>query len=168
MTPATHTALLSAARHFLTWNLTRIERCVAVLGEDHLWTRPNDNSLSVGNQLLHLEGNIRQWLIAGLGGRPDRRTRATEFAAREGRSSPVLLDNLRATIAESLTVLDELTEADLLQERDVQAYRHDGIFILLHVTEHLSYHTGQIIFYTKAVLDIDLNFYGGDDLDKVT
>ena len=77
-----------------------------------------------------------------------------------------LLARLEEVIEDARLAVSDLTEADLVEVRDIQAYRHDGAFILMHVIEHLSYHTGQIIFYTKAMLDIDLNFYGDVDLSK--
>lgn len=156
------TSLQSSALYFLDWNHQRIVRCVEELPENKIWHRPNNNSLSVGNQILHLEGNIRQWAVHGLGGRPDVRRRDAEFAAEGGISSAELLARFAEVIEDAKLVVSDLTEQDILRERDVQVYRHDGVFVLLHVIEHLSYHTGQIIFYTKAVLNVDLGFYGGD------
>jgi len=152
--------------YFLDWNLARIVRCVEELSEAQLWERPNNNSLSVGNQILHLEGNIRQWALHGLGGMPDVRRREDEFAASGGISATELLARLTEVIEDAKLAVSDLREEDLRRERDIQAFRHDGTFILLHVIEHLSYHTGQIIFFTKAVLNIDLNFYGDVDLTQ--
>ncbi|MEM9527797.1 MAG: DinB family protein [Bacteroidota bacterium] len=159
------TSFKSSATYFLDWNLERIARCLEELTEDQIWLRPNEQSNSIGNQLLHLEGNIRQWAVHGLGGAPDIRTRATEFAATEGQPKEELLAALTTTIEAAKAALAGLTEAEMARERRVQAYVHDGTFILLHVVEHLSYHTGQIIFWTKAMKNIDLDFYGGVDLD---
>ncbi|MFT7121948.1 MAG: putative damage-inducible protein DinB [Neolewinella sp.] len=155
-----------AAHYFLDWNLQRIIRCVEVLDKDQIWSRPNNNSLSVGNQILHLAGNIRQWGLHGLGGKEDVRIRDEEFAAEGGVSAEELVARLTGVIEEAKLVVADLTKENMLRERDVQAYRHNGVFILMHVVEHLSYHTGQIIFYTKAVLNIDLDFYGDVDLTK--
>lgn len=160
--------LQASALHFLHWNHERIVRCVEQLPEDKIWHRPNNNSLSVGNQLLHLEGNIRQWAVHGLGGRPDVRKRQGEFDAEGGLSAAELLARFAEVVEEAAFVISDLTEQSLLEERNVQAYRHDGVFVLLHVVEHLSYHTGQIVFYTKAVLNVDLAFYGDVDLGKTT
>lgn len=152
--------------YFLEWNHERIVRCVEQLSEDQLWQRPNNNSLSVGNQILHLEGNIRQWALHGLGGMEDVRQRDAEFAANGGISGTELLARLTDIIEDAKLVVSDLNEKNLLRERDIQAYRHDGTFILMHVIEHLSYHTGQIIFFTTAVLNVDLNFYGDVDLTQ--
>lgn len=154
----------SSAIYFLDWNLERITRCLAELTEEQIWLRPNGNSNSIGNQLLHLEGNIRQWAVHGLGGASDTRTRSAEFAATGGQQKAVLLESLSAAIKGAKAAITNLTEAEMARERRVQAYVHDGTFILMHVVEHLSYHTGQIIFWTKAMQDLDLDFYGGVDL----
>ena len=158
--------LQSAAMYFLDWNHERIVRCVEELSEPQIWQRPNNNSLSVGNQILHLEGNIRQWALHGLGGMADVRDRDSEFAAKGGMGSTELLARFADVIEDAKLAVSDLNEQDLRRERNVQAYRHDGTFILMHVIEHLSYHTGQIIFFTKATLNIDLDFYGDVDLTK--
>jgi len=155
----------SSAHYFFEWNLERIERCLKEITEDQLWARPNANSNSIGNQLLHLEGNIRQWIVAGVGGQPDLRKRDDEFAATGGISSDDLLAKLSAAIHEAQLVISDLSAEDMTRERPVQAYVHDATFIVMHVVEHLSYHTGQIIFQTKALRDLDLDLYGGVDLN---
>ncbi|MBC6996727.1 DinB family protein [Neolewinella lacunae] len=157
--------LKNAAVYFLDWNLERIGRCLETLREEQIWARPNGHSNSIGNQVLHLEGNIRQWAVHGLGGANDVRQRDAEFAATGGVSKAELLARLSAVIAAAKSTVLALTEAQLREERKIQAYVHDGVFILLHVVEHLSYHTGQIVFWTKALQDRDLGFYAGVALD---
>lgn len=154
--------------HFLKWNLERISRCLDELTEDQVWQRPNGSSNSVGNQILHLCGNIKQWILTGLGGEADTRTRDEEFAANGGIGKAALLARLEVIISKSETIINGLTESDVLRERPVQAFHHDGIFILTHVTEHLSYHTGQIIFWVKALKDKDLDMYAGVALGTTT
>ncbi|SEQ92589.1 DinB family protein [Neolewinella agarilytica] len=156
----------SSAHYFFDWNLERIERCLKELTEDQLWARPNANSNSIGNQLLHLEGNIRQWIVAGLGKQEDVRVRDAEFAAVNGPTADILLDQLSTVIQEAKTIISSLSPEEMTQERPVQAYVHDATFIVMHVVEHLSYHTGQIIYQTKALRDLDLDFYGDVDLNE--
>lgn len=160
--------LKSISTHFLLWNLERIGRCLEELTEAQVWERPNSNSNSVGNQVLHLCGNITQWILTGLGGAPDVRMRNEEFATVGGISKEALKARLTDVVTESIKVINELEEAEMIRVRPVQAYEHDGVFILTHVVEHLSYHTGQIVFWTKALRDIDLDFYAGDALDSTT
>ncbi len=164
--PTIHQHLLRSSVHFFGWNLERITTCLSELSEAEIWQRPNANSNSIGNQLLHLNGNIRQWILNGLGGQADDRQRDAEFAATSGYSGEELLEVLTGTVQESVNLIGSLSEEDLLPERPVQAYVHDGTFILLHVVEHFSYHTGQIIFWTKELRDKDLYLYGSEDLNQ--
>jgi uncharacterized damage-inducible protein DinB len=160
--------LKTTSTHFLAWNLERIGRCLDELTETQVWERPNTSSNSIGNQVLHLCGNISQWILTGLGGAPDLRQRDEEFAAAGGLSKDELLARLTEVITKSIAVINALREEDITRVRPVQAYQHDGLFILMHVVEHLSYHTGQVVFWTKALQDIDLDFYAGDTLDSTT
>lgn len=164
--PTGHEQFISASLHFLRWNLERIATCLATLTEEQVWQRPNQHSNSIGNQLLHLDGNINQWLLNGIGGRHDGRQREAEFAATGGVAKDALFDQLAQTINACTTLLAGTSVEALLPERPVQAYVHDGYYIILHVVEHLSYHTGQIIFYTKQLVDRDLRLYGTEDLNQ--
>ena len=162
----THTQFTRSALHFLHWNLERITVCLGELTEQEVWQRPNGNSNSVGNQLLHLSGNIRQWVHTGLGQLPDVRQRDSEFAATGGPTKLALLSDLIEVVNTAVTIIEQQDASSLQPERPVQAYVHDGNYIILHVIEHLSYHTGQIIFWTKLLRDKDLNLYGSDNLNQ--
>ena len=164
--PTAHDQFIAASVHFLRWNLERIATCLATLTEAQVWLRPNEHSNSIGNQLLHLNGNVTQWLLNGIGGQRDVRKRDAEFAATGGTDKATLFSQLANTIKQGVQVLEVSSPDTLLPERPVQAYVHDGHYIILHVVEHLSYHTGQIIFYTKLLVDRDLHLYGTEDLNR--
>ena len=149
----------------LNQNTPRIEKCLAALSEGELWHRPNENSNSIGNLILHLCGNIRQYAISSLGNVPDSRIRDLEFLAREGYSKSELIEKLTQTVDDAVMTIKNSTEANLLQPRLVQGFNLTGIGIIIHVTEHYSYHTGQIAYYTKMVKDRDLGFYANIDLN---
>lgn len=155
----------SQSLHYLHLNTPRIEKCLGLLSEVEMWQRPNAASNSVGNLILHLCGNIRQYIISGLGQQPDTRERDVEFAANEGFTKQELLQKLTDTVAEAATVIELADDTNLLTERKVQGYTLTGIGIIIHVVEHYSYHTGQIAFWTKLLKDEDLAFYGGSDLN---
>lgn len=144
----------------------RLEKCLEALSEEDVWRRPNGSSNSVGNLLLHLDGNVTQWVLAGFGGAEDFRRRDAEFAAREGSRKEDLLSRLESTLDSALALLARADDAGLLRVRPVQAFQASGISIFVHVTEHLSYHTGQIAFWTKQLKDRDLGFYAGVDLNR--
>jgi uncharacterized damage-inducible protein DinB len=137
----------------------RIGQCVARLDERQLWQRPAANCNSVGNLLLHLRGNVTQWILAGLGGQPDQRQRPAEFAAETGPSGRELCDALAATVAAACAVVDRLGPAELLAQRTIQGYTETGLSATLHVLEHFSGHAGQIYAWTKQVTGDDLRFY---------
>lgn len=160
-----HSELLHRSAHHCRWNLERIEGCLAKIKEEEVWIRPNDNSLSIGNQLLHLSGNLRQWIIHSLGGAADNRRRSNEFSTTTGQRKAQLEALLQATVAEAVLTIQQLTEEELLRERPVQAYHLSGAAALIHAVEHFSYHTGQIIFWTKQLRDQPMDFYGGQALD---
>ncbi len=150
---------LQAQRHLREDFMPKIRRCLDELSPEQVWWRPNPHSNSVGNLLLHLQGNVRQWILAGLGGRPDNRHRDGEFSSRDPIAAARLFNQLEETLRESFAVIDGLDVAQLLRKRRIQAYEVDGLQAVFHVIEHFSYHTGQIVYITKFLLDKDLAFY---------
>lgn len=140
------------------YHLPRIERCLKMLAEKSVWWRPNDASNSVGNLVLHLAGNVRQWIISGLGGKPDHRERDKEFAQRAPIPRPVLLARLQNTVSEAIRVLGRLTSRDLARMHSIQGFRVTGLQAVCHVMEHFAYHAGQIIFVAKLQHGQNLGF----------
>lgn len=153
-------------RRIVTESVPRIKQCLAQLNENEIWYRPNENVVSVGNLVLHLCGNLRQWVLSGLGGQPDRRQRDREFGETGPVPAEVLVEQMDTLMREVTAVLDQLTPQDLAAVRSVQGYQESGVAILMHVTEHFSYHTGQITYYVKTRKNVDLQYYGGQDLNQ--
>jgi uncharacterized damage-inducible protein DinB len=149
----------------LNENTPRIAKCLNELIESEIWLRPNEASNSIGNLILHLCGNIRQYAISSLGGKPDTRKRDEEFAAKGGYNRLQLLEMLESTVVEAINTILESNEENLLKTRMVQGFHLSGTGIIIHVTEHFSYHTGQIAFMTKMLKGKDLGFYSGIDLN---
>jgi uncharacterized damage-inducible protein DinB len=151
--------VLQEARHLLVETYTpRIARCLKLLAEDEIWWRPNSASNSVGNLVLHLQGNVRQWIISGLGGQTDRRDRDREFEETGSIARRALLGRLRKTVKEADEVLANLGQPDLLRKFSIQGYHVTGFQALWHVAEHFAFHSGQIIFVTKLKCGKDLRF----------
>jgi len=146
-------------------SLQRITLCLDQLDETLLWTRPNEHSNSVANILLHLCGNITQYVISAMGNVPDIRQRPLEFSTREGFTKKELLEKLQATIHQAHAVLQQATPAAFERKYRVQGFHLSGIGIAIHITEHLSYHTGQIAFWVKQLDNKELGFYAGVDLN---
>lgn len=143
----------------------KIERCLDELTPEEVWKRPNESSNSVGNLILHLCGNITQYIISSLGGQDDIRERDKEFEMRGGYTKTELLEKLMLTVDQAVEVIRNMDDESLLDRRSVQGFDYSGIGNIIHVVEHYSYHTGQIIFWTKLLKDKDLGFYSGVDLN---
>jgi hypothetical protein len=139
--------------------LSRIRDCVDKLDNQQIWLRHGDHENAVGNLLLHLSGNMRQWIIAGIGGQPDTRVRDEEFAARGNIDKAELMGRLEGTVAEVIAVIRTLSPDRLVETYQPQKYRVTILEGIYHVVEHFAQHTGQIIFATKLLTGEDMGFY---------
>ena len=142
----------------------RLRRAVESLSEEHVWWRPNSASNSIGNLILHLNGNVGQWIVASFNRREDARNRPAEFDATEERSAAELLNVLGKTMDDAAIVLARLAKEDLLASYEIQGYTVTGLAAVYQVVEHFGMHYGQILFITKLVRGVDLGFYR--ELDK--
>ncbi|HKK08181.1 MAG TPA: DinB family protein [Gemmatimonadota bacterium] len=157
-------AFIDRSRAFLgSEYLPKIRSCLDELPPDALWWRPNAASNSVGNLLLHLSGNLGQWIVSGVGGEPDVRERQAEFDAEGGREAAELLARLEATVADADRVLAGLDPGRLLEARVVQGTDTTVLDAIYHVVEHFGMHTGQIAYITKMRTGEDLGFYDVED-----
>ncbi len=147
-------------------SLPRILKCLDQLTEEQIWWRPNESSNSVGNLVLHLNGNVDQWIYAGLGGYPDTRQRQIEFDERKPIDKKSLAEQLINTMNRIRPVIEKVSKQELLRQRPVQTFEETGATILIHVTEHFSYHTGQIAYITKMLMDKPLGFYDDTKLSS--
>lgn len=151
--------------HHMELNTPRIKKALAELTEAEVWQRPNAQSNSVGNLLLHLCGNITQYVLSSLGKLPDHRVRDAEFAAEGGLNKAELLEKLQHTVDQANKIIRLASQEEMLRVRTVQGFQMSGIAIAVHVCEHYSYHTGQIAFWVKLLKNKDLDFYSGMDLN---
>ena len=137
----------------------RLRTCVEPLTDEQVWWRPNEASNSIGNLILHLNGNVGQWMVASFNKLEDTRDRPAEFDAEEALSKSALLDKLSATMQETSTVLERLTEADLLARYEIQEHHVSGLDAVYQVVEHFGLHYGQILYISKILGGKDLGFY---------
>ena len=137
----------------------KLRHCVEALPRQVVWNRPNDGSNSIGNLLLHLTGNVTEWILGGVGGRQYDRHRATEFAQQDGGDARTLLNDLEAVLREADSVLAQLTPADLERALVIQDRETTVLAAVYHVVEHFAMHTGQIIFLTKIHAPNKIHFY---------
>ncbi len=146
-------------RYLLEENFPRVIKCINMLTEEEIWYRPNKNSNSIGNLVLHLVGNLNQWVLGSMGRRHNERNRQEEFDADRTKNKAELLEMLDSLRQDLYNCIKSIDTDDLLLSRPVQIYEENGTTILIHVTEHFSYHTGQIAYLTKWLKDQQTHFY---------
>ena len=138
---------------------SRIQDCLGRLTEEQIWMRDSESVNSVGNLVLHLCGNVGQWIGSGVGGRPDHRKRDTEFEARGGVGGGELAERLRTTVEDAIEVIRALTPEQMAEVISVQNYCVSKLEAIYHVVEHFALHAGQIMFATKLLTGQDLGYY---------
>ena len=153
-------------RRLLEESVPRLKKCLAQLSEAEIWYRPNEETVSVGNLVIHLCGNVRQWLLSGIGKAPDHRKRDDEFTEKGPIPTDKLIADLDIVMQEVEVLLGNLAPEVLIEKHRVQGFDETGIGILMHVVEHFSYHVGQVTYYVKSTKNMDMKFYDGQDLNK--
>jgi uncharacterized damage-inducible protein DinB len=143
--------------------LPKIEKCLEQLTDEQIWWRPNEQSNSIGNLVLHVCGNARQWIVSGLGRAADARNRDAEFAQREMVSRADLHSLLKRTLHDVDATLAAYDDGKLLERQTIQGTDVTALEAIFHVVEHFSMHTGQIILLTKLLTAADLRFYNFED-----
>lgn len=138
---------------------SRLLDCIGRLSEEQVWLRFTEDQNAVGNLVLHLCGNVRQWLISGVGGQPDIRERNNEFAARGGLSKAELSNLLQKTLAEAVSTLQKITPERLAERKGIQGYDVTVLEAVYGVVEHFAQHTAQVIFITKLFVGDDLGYF---------
>ena len=151
---------IARSRYWLTKEYPiKIRHCVEALPRTGVWARPNQTSNSIGNLILHLTGNVTEWILGGIGGQPFSRYRAGEFALREGDDGSKLLENMEAVLRDADAVLASLAEKDLERSIVIQDRDTTVLAAVYHVVEHFAMHTGQIIYMTKMYAAGKIQFY---------
>jgi len=138
---------------------SRIEDCVGRLNHEQIWTRNADNLNSVGNLVLHLCGNVRQWIGFGIGELADQRDRDGEFAARGGLEPAELIERARQTVSDAIGIIGNFDGARLLEKVTIQNHEVTKMEAIYQVVEHFAQHTGQIMFITKMFTGDDLGYF---------
>lgn len=152
---------LAEADTYLAQYVGKIEHCLSLLSEEQVWWKPNDACNSVGNLLLHLRGNLTQWVLSGIAGTAFERHRSLEFTASETATKSELMSGLADVVGRVRDTIRELRSRDLVRAIRVQGYDTDGLGVVFHIVEHMSYHTGQIVAATKQLQgpQANIDFY---------
>ncbi len=153
------TNFLNYAAEKLSQLCGRVETCLGKLTPDQIWMRGSENQNAVGNLVLHLNGNVRQWILSGVGGAANARIRDEEFAARGGMEPEALRRLLREAVNRATALITALPPERLVERTTIQGHDVTLLEAIFHVVEHFSGHTSQIIFVTKMLTGEDLGFY---------
>lgn len=135
---------------------SHIEACLGRLSDEQIWSRGGAHENAIGNLILHLCGNARQWVVSGVGGAKDARDRDAEFAAKGEWTRTQLLTHLKGTVDEAVTVLEQVTPERLTEIVTPQQHSVPVLEAIYQVVAHFQQHTGQIIFATKILSGEDL------------
>lgn len=157
--------LVKNALYRMDENTRMIKQSFYEISEEQLWQKPNASLNSIANLVLHLCGNITQYIISSLGENEDMRQRDAEFSASGGYTKTEILKKLEDTVDTAKRVIFDANPEQLVRLRSVQGFSFSGVGVIIHAVEHYSYHTGQIAFWVKLLKEKDLGFYDGMDLN---
>lgn len=146
--------------------LRMMHKSIEFIDENELWQLPFQNGMSLGNQLLHSCGNMRQYIFSSLGNQVDSRVRDEEFKINNQLDKYTLLKNLDETVEISIQTIERTNQEEYLRIRKVQGFSFSGLGVLLHAVEHFSYHVGQTAFWVKYLTQQDLEFFDGINLNE--
>lgn len=148
-------------------NLRMVKIALEKVSDEQLWLLPVSNGMSLGNQLLHSTGNMKQYIVSSLGELPDKRNREKEFSIKIKQSKTLLINSLEDVVDQSVKVIESAAFPQFVRKRKVQSFIFSGTGVVLHAVEHFSYHTGQIAFWVKLLSGEDLDFYKGQNLNQI-
>jgi hypothetical protein len=151
-------AVGDAAAHELGSALARIKHCLGQLNDEQVWHRSQPGLNSVGNLVLHLCGNLRQWVVAGMGGAPDVRNRPAEFAERGTVPKDELLRRLEAVVEETKRILAGVDARQLTEARRIQGFDVTGGAAIFDSVPHFRGHTQEIVHMTRSQLGAAYKF----------
>lgn len=145
-------AVTGEAGQELTEALKKIKHCLGQLTDEQVWWRPSESMNSIGNLMLHLAGNLRQWIVAGIGGAKDTRNRPSEFSQRGPLAKDDLLRQLEQAVAESQAAMSRASAEELLRRRRIQGFDMTGMEAIFNSVPHFRGHTQEIIHLTRSQL----------------
>jgi len=157
--------LVNNALYRIDESTRMIKKSLSIINEDEFWLKPNPSLNSIANLIVHLCGNITQYIISSLGENEDNRKRNLEFSVDNSGSKAEILAQLETTVNDAKRVIFDANIKQLLEVRAVQGFSFSGVGVIIHAVEHYSYHTGQIAFWVKQLKNKDLGFYDGIDLN---
>ncbi len=142
----------AAAAHELDSASKRIKHCLDQLNDEQVWRRSQASLNSIGNLILHLCGNLRQWIVAGVGGASDVRNRPAEFAERGPIPTAELVRSPEAVVGEAKRVLTGINARQLTAVRRIQSFDLTRVVAIFDSVLHFRGHTQEIVHMTRLRL----------------
>lgn len=136
---------------------TNLKVCLGKLTDKQIWARGKAHENTVGNLVLHLCGNMRQWIMHGVGGAKDVRVRDAEFSADGGLGGAALMEIFASTVAEARAVIASLPAGRLIEKTTPQKREVSVLEAIYQVVAHVEQHVGQVILLTKQITRTDLD-----------
>ena len=140
------------ARDTLSRALNKINHCLDQLTDEQVWWRPEPSLNSIGNLILHLCGNLRQWIVCGVGGTADNRDRPKEFSERGPIPKSELLRRLDEVVGHAQAALVVLSADHILEHHRIQATDQTAISAIFDSVPHFRGHTQEIVLMTRMQL----------------
>lgn len=150
--------VIAETTNCLTSCVAKIRHCLGQLTDEQVWWRPHESMNSIGNLILHLSGNVRQWIVAGIGGAPDVRDRSREFSEIQVIPKDELLGRLEEVVSEASEALSKMTTAEMLRPRRIQGFEVSGLGAIFDSVPHFKGHTQEIIGLTRMQLGDNYKF----------
>ncbi len=158
--PSTAAELFVAeSNKLLDQSLVKIRNCLDQLTDEQVWWRPREPLNSIGNLMLHLAGNLRQWSVVGIGGMPDDRDRESEFTQHELIGKDELWKRLADRVEQAKKLFATLGDHQLTETRVIQEFQVTVLGAISHTTSHFVGHTHQIIYITRMILGDRYQFH---------
>jgi len=142
----------------LDGGLRKIEHCLRQLTEPQLSWRPAESMNSIGILTIHLCGNVRQWIVSGVGGSEDTRNRPQEFADPGLISKDEIAGRLDAVVTDAKDVLSRVTADDLMQSCRIQGFDVTKLQAVIESVAHFRGHSQEIVHLTRYQLGDSYQF----------
>jgi len=143
---------LDDSRARLAHTRQRITGVINQLSDDDLNWRPNPETNSVTNLIVHICGNLKQRYGHHIAGDPDLRDRPAEFDTALHRTKAELLAAIDDAFGMVDGILERLPMATLFDVTQVRGEQRSILDIITTSATHTSEHLGQIIYIAKIRL----------------
>ncbi|MGI9472824.1 MAG: DUF1572 family protein [Rubripirellula sp.] len=148
----------ASVTHELQDAIGKICHCLGQLSDDEIWWRPDEFQNSIANLILHNCGNLRQWIVSGIGGSPDHRNRPQEFSQRDRIPRTHLIKMLHTIAKDVNQTLANASRQQLLHQHDIQGFQVSGMQAAIESVAHFRGHTQEIIHNTRSLRGAEYQF----------